>query len=596
MIEVEGYDITPQQRQLFRFRRKNQTPDGRLSIYMESAPDGVVLRKSLDRLVARHSVLRTRLEQVANLKYPIQVIDDTFEVPWRKHAAGTDLPRVYEMATADTPFQADLVSFDERRHLLVLTFQAGLMDSSSMNLLIEELAKAYDANGMADDEEEEPIQYVQFAQWLEELIEEAEDGLNFWAKREKNIREPATTDHDAPYRAACYQCLPPFQKTRQELDQAFWLTCWAIVLERSFGGDEVCVATSADGRSFDELHETLGLLARYLPVILPMNGRESFAVHRRQATAILEENIEMQDYFGLDPKAESAWIPFAFNFEKLSSPAGSLGMRLHERVVWDAPCHLRLMVLDGPDEVLIGFEYDASRYDGQTIALFGERLMNLAHGACADEATAIDALPMLTLAERHLLLQDLNQTRQQFPAQPIHRLFEQQAATNPGRVALVSESCAMARLTYGDLEIRANRLAHTLMRHGMGPGRIAALNMSRTAEFVVAMLATLKTGGAYLPLDPRLPDHRRTFILQDTRAIVIIGGQPCEAEIPHIDPNDLFETAEQAPNIDVTPDDLAYTVFTSGSTGEPKGVMITHGNVTNYVHAVSEKLAFEEGM
>ena len=213
----------------------------------------------------------------------------------------------------------------------------------------------------------------------------------------------------------------------------------------------------------------------------------------------------------------------------------------------------------------------------------------------ADPGQRISQLPLLTEAERHQLLVEWNDTAVEYPRDRcIHQLFEAQVERSPEATALVYED---QQLTYGELNARANRLAHHLRSLGVGPEVLVGVCLERSLELVVGLLAILKAGGAYVPLDPSYPAERLAFMLQDTQAPVLLTQQRLLARLPAYaghtlclerDAAHIAQHPDTNPPTSATPTNLAYVIYTSGSTGTPKGVMVEQHSVVNYLSWIGD--------
>ena len=234
--------------------------------------------------------------------------------------------------------------------------------------------------------------------------------------------------------------------------------------------------------------------------------------------------------------------------------------------------------------------YDSAAFDAGMAELLARRLEHLARAADLD-ATPVAELPLLPEAERESLSRGWNDTESPFDAACVHELFERQAAATPDATALAFEA---ERLTYAELDARANRVAHALRAMGVGPGTVAGLCTARSPRLLVGALGILKAGGAYLPLDPAYPKDRIALYLEDSGAAVIVTERALEADLPPhgaatllIDADPRLDAApETRPDGGAGPADLAYLIYTSGSTGRPKGVMVEHRNVANFFHGM----------
>ncbi len=240
-----------------------------------------------------------------------------------------------------------------------------------------------------------------------------------------------------------------------------------------------------------------------------------------------------------------------------------------------------------------------ARFDGRMLApldvrRLGARFEAFVQAALAAPETPLDRLPIVPESERRLLLEGWNATKRDVPVRCVHEFFERQVVETPEAVAVVFRD---RRLTYHELNERANAVAHRLMREHVGPDVLVGIYLERSIDMLVAMLAVLKAGGAYVPLDPGYPAERLGWMLEDCRATVILTSARLCATLPHhsatvvdVTGAELGGSSHENPRTAVRPEHLAYVIFTSGSTGRPKGVMIEHRNVANFFAGMDERV------
>jgi amino acid adenylation domain-containing protein len=238
------------------------------------------------------------------------------------------------------------------------------------------------------------------------------------------------------------------------------------------------------------------------------------------------------------------------------------------------------------------FEYSSALFRHESVERFGRHFLNVLSHALQNINARVSELEMLTDAERHELLVEWNDTAREFPQRhAIHQLFEARAAETPEAVALIFDE---RKMTYAELDARANQLAHALQRRGVAPEVRVGVCLERSMEMVLAILGILKAGGAYVPLDPAYPKERLAFMLQDSQARVLVTQQQLAERLPEFQGEVLRleadgqafagESAEQ-PDSRVRPENLAYVIYTSGSTGQPKGVQVEHRSLCNLAAA-----------
>jgi non-ribosomal peptide synthetase component F len=308
----------------------------------------------------------------------------------------------------------------------------------------------------------------------------------------------------------------------------FFLACWQVLLWRLSGQPEIVVATGYDGRKYDELERALGLFARYLPISIELERDLPFATLLERVDAAQTEVSAWQEYFSWEyvgaatrTAAQPSFFPYHFDFEEQIVPypaAGALFSLIRRRVRLDR-FDLKLVCVQMGDAPLLEFHYDPALYTEADIRRLADQFQALVESAIAHPGAAIGELNLLSDLERRWLA-ELNDTQVDLPsARPIHRLFEEQAARAPDSVAVVFED---QQLTYAELNARANQLAHHLRALHVGPDVPVALCLDRPVEMIVGLLGVLKAGGTYVPLDPVLPSERLAFMLEDSRAPVLI--------------------------------------------------------------------------
>ncbi|HXU07715.1 MAG TPA: amino acid adenylation domain-containing protein, partial [Blastocatellia bacterium] len=263
---------------------------------------------------------------------------------------------------------------------------------------------------------------------------------------------------------------------------------------------------------------------------------------------------------------------------------------------------LSLSIIEGADGLKATWEYDVDLFDSTRISRMVDHFQVLLEGVVADPARKISELPLLTAAEREQLLVEWNQTETDIAEdRSVHELFEQQVEKTPTAVAVEFEE---TKLTYRELNDRANQLAHYLRTAGVAADVLVGVCIERSAELVVALLGILKAGAAYLPLETEYPAERLRFILNDSATPILITQKSLSdrlrqlgtnARIVCLDEEEIVGQSRENPGFSVTPDNLVYAIYTSGSTGKPKGTLITHRGLSNYLNWAIRSYPVAEG-
>ncbi|MCA1635265.1 MAG: amino acid adenylation domain-containing protein [Acidobacteria bacterium] len=628
-----GFRLSPQQKRLWLSARRGGAYVAQCVLHVEGVLRPELLRAAAGALVARHEVLRTTFEYVPGFKTPLQVVQDDAAPCWRAAAlrAQTETERRAEVegharADARVPFDFErgplvrfsLLAASPEEHALVVTLPSLCADARTLKNLSAELARAYAAALEGVEAFDEPVPYVQFSEWQNELLEgeEGEDGREHWRRHALGgLDAPSLPlEGEAPDESAfevARHARPIDAPLASGLERAaaaegvavsdWLLACWQTLLWRLTGQAEAAVAVRCEGRVFEQLQEAFGLYARWPPVRCRLAADFRFAEVLRHAREAAQEAAEWQEYFSRETLAEAAgegaWeSPVAFEYEEWAEPQQAGGLKL---VTLDSYAHterfkLKLSCARRARELELELHYDAARYAPESVALLAARFEALLAQTVEDAQARVASFDVLGGEERTRLLGEWNDTHADFDSgKCLHELFEEQAARTPHTLALVADD---AQLTYGELNARANRLAHHLRSLGVGPESLVAVCVERSTRMVVAVLGILKAGGAYVPLDPQHPSERLLFMLEEAGAAVLLTERGRREELSGRGawrPVCLDDDWEQSPgeggeNLPrlARPDNLAYVIYTSGSTGRPKGVMITHRSAVNLVAAL----------
>ena len=379
----------------------------------------------------------------------------------------------------------------------------------------------------------------------------------------------------------------------------------AALLTRLGAGEDIPVGSPIAGRTDSALDDLVGFFVNTLVLRTDTSGDPSFRalIGRVRATnlaAYAHQDLPFERLVeALNPARSLSRHPLfqvmlAFQNTAEASPELS-GLAVSAEPVATRSAQFDLSVslgerrgTDGSPAGLEGvIEYATDLFDRASVETLAGRLVRLLEGAVGDPGRAISALEILSAAERRTLLHDWNATARALPSATLPELFAAQAERTPDAVAVVGED---QTLSYGELEVRANRLAHHLRALGVGPEVVVGLCVERSAAMVVGLLGILKAGGAYLPLDPSYPAERLGFMLADAGAPVLVTTDALAATLPphstrlvrlDADASAIARRPATAPPLALDPHHPAYVIYTSGSTGQPKGVVVSHGGLSS---------------
>ena len=370
---------------------------------------------------------------------------------------------------------------------------------------------------------------------------------------------------------------------------------WLVLLWRQSGQEERLLGAGFDGRNFDELRDALGLFARELPVSLAVRPDEPLRELVARAGAALDEAGTRQESFAWDhvvdaPEARP-FLPVGFGCERLSEvrTADGVEARMAHLVARVQPFVLRAVLLDLPTGPRLELHYDADRVAAAEAERLARELGVLARSAATAPDRAVGELELLDDEARRSVLEAPNATAADYARERcIHHLIEEQARAHPDAPAV---QCGEQRLTYAQLDRRANALARRLLELGVAPNARVGLVAERSTDMLVGILGVLKAGAGYVPIDPGYPQERIAFLLADARCPVLVTQPHLVERLPAHSAELVLLGEEEADAAQgaAGPEDLAYVIYTSGSTGEPKGVEILHRNL---VHSTTARFAY----
>jgi len=591
------------------------------------------LRRSLDAVVARHESLRTTFalingepRQIIGAPEPVEMaIIDVSDVPEsERHARALALvdeqaKRPFDLAIGPV-LRAALLRLGPQEHVLLICVHHIVSDGWSAWVFERELSVAYGAlvAGRALELPELALQYADYAVWQREWLtgEVLERQLGYWKEQLAELPTlELPTDRTRPpvqsYRGARYEMeLPVALVTgvkalgRAEGATLFMtgLAAFQVLLHRYSGAEDIAVGTPIAGRRRVELEGLIGFFANTLVLRVDLSGEPAFRkvlarVRSIALSAYTHQDVPFEKLVEeLAPARDPSRNPlFQVCFALQSTPGATLalaGLEVSRLALptSNAKFDLTLTLRDSGEGLRASWDYCTDLFERTTIERMAGHFRVLLEAIVAEPGQSIGRLGLLGAAERHQLLVEWNRTAADYPRDRcIHELFEAQAARAPQATAVLHEG---ATLTYAELNARANQLAHYLRAAGVGPQALVGICLERGLGLMVGLLGILKTGAAYVPLDPDLPRERLAFMLQDTAAAVLITQQGLLGRLPQTARHQLCLdrdwheiAAHGTVNLASTtsPRDLAYVMYTSGSTGRPKGVAIRQEGIIRLV-------------
>jgi amino acid adenylation domain-containing protein len=578
-------------------------------VELQGALDKPRLERAVREVLSRNEILRTTYRRLPGTEAAVQVPGDVpatvlRELDWsgpRAQEWSTLLEELFSGERApEEPGALWLATLGPERHLLVVDLPALSAERQGLACLIRELSRAWAAQGGGEPLPEPSVQYADVAEVFHQMLEaeDTRDGRHHWEgwdvsglataalptripgapertfTRNRWQREPGP-ELAASVRATAGRIGVPVP--------TFVLACWQLLLARLSGRLEWSVAVRFDGRTYEGLDEAMGLFERYLPLRCEVRAHTRFEDFAREVAQATQDTVAWQEYFDV---VKAPLFPFAFEDFSWPEEIRQDGLTLSAKHLESCTgrFELKLTCVQRTEALVLDLQWDGARYSGDKL---GERLLALLETAATEPERTLESLPVMS-PEESRLLESFNRTGRPYDtAGSVPERFAAVARSTPDALAVAFED---ERLTFSQLTSRAHRLAWHLRSLGVGPETRVGLFLERSVEQIVALLAILEAGGAFVPLDPLYPRERLGSMLQqaDVRLVVTRSNlQPllpegaARAVLLDSDAERIASAPEGAPEVTVAPEQLAYVLFTSGSTGRPKGVMIQHRSLLN---------------
>jgi amino acid adenylation domain-containing protein len=570
---MTGYRLSRQQKRIWLAQQQAGAPSTlECRLRVPGSIDEADLRNATTDLVSRHEIFRTRFEQVAGLRYPLQVVAS---------------------AGQDGCLRTGLIDLASGEKDLIVAAPALCADRPT-------LAAAAHAIAGASPHAAEPVQYLDYSEWQQAYANESaiDSARQHWLERRGTPAysvslgfEHAKGEPVAGGTVAVEVDVGRLLATGVILERAL-LACWQLLLSRLTGQSELVVGTLSDARRSDPaLSAAMGPYESWLPITIDIKPETPWREFIKRAAADCDALVSLQDAFDWEQHTEPPHVfPFSFSFDHGDLAACRWSPRAEL-------CKLLLACTRTRGLIVAEFHCSSSfaRPDIERLARYYRTLIE---NLPADDI-AIERLRIIDEAERRVAVANAGLPPPTSSDRFIPSAFERVAADAPERPAVV---CGQASISYGELNRRANQLARYLRRRGLPTGASCLLGLDRSVEFVLGTLGILKAGAGFVPVDPALPPSQVERIYAASTSIIAVTVERHRSVFSCLDvvclDSDWLRIAEENGTDLVEsagPNDLAYIVFTSGSTGEPKGVAIEHRSLSHYVAASVERLALEPG-
>jgi len=609
------------------------------AMWIHGTPDIEVLQKTLTEIVSRHEVLRTVYRSDDNGPYQWvldveQVIIDckdlsnlsTIEAELEAQRLATaEASRAFDLANGPI-IRACLFSVTAEKHLFILNAHHIAVDGWSYNIIFSELCELYQAfsQGAESPLSELEIQYIDYSLWQQELLADGSETLNkqlsYWQDKLSGQLPVLELSGDRPrpaiqsYKgdvicqkvpAAIYNEVKRLSKEHGVTTFMTFAAAFQVLLSRYSGQEDIILGVGVANRRRHELESLIGFFVNTLALRVDLSGNPSFVEllkrvkedmlaadeHQDLPVERLLDVLEVDRSMSHSPLFQA--MLFFQNYPATDIELQGLTISPTEPGSINAGvsrADLSIFASEDESGLAMYFEYSTDLFDAETMQTMACHMVELFKSVVSNPMQNITRLNLLTEQERQCLV-DWNDTVEPVSQVPlIHQLVAEQAATSAEAIAINYKSQSV---TYSELEKQANILARNLVHAGVKPGDRVGLFLNRTPNVLVGLLGILKTGAAYIPLDPNYPADRLQFMLEDAEVKTVVTENDLIELVPNVKA-DLVVVEQLTQELNVTlpeqidPNTTAYIIFTSGTTGKPKGVLIPHSAVVNFLQSMAK--------
>ncbi len=611
-----------------------------LSLRLQGKVDFDALHQAINTIISRHEALRTTFQMQGNQACQVILPEYKLDLPTSDlshilpaEREGKVCSIVIEEAqrpfdfSMQPPLRARLLKFDEEDHVFIMIIHHIIIDGWSLGVFNKELGLLYSAicSGKEAALPDLPVQYIDFSDWQRQRLQDEvlEKQIKYWVDQLDGAPPLLELPTDRPRPAENSICgarqaiilpkeLTAGLKTLCQQEQVtlfmILLAAYQTFLFRYSGQDDIVIGSPVASRIQPEIEGLIGFFINALVFRTDLSGNPTFRdllarVKKTALDAYSHQDIPFEKLVEkLKPQRNLSYSPIyqvAFAFQNMhTKPLSLQGLTVTPLEIdrGTATFDLSLFVINTDQGLKILFEYNTDLFDDTTIGRMLGHYQQLLEGIVEDPDQTISTLPLLADAEKNLMLKTWNDTQADYPKdKSLVQLFEQQVLNTPDQFAVATETNT---LTYAQLNARANQVAHYLRNKEVKTGSIVGLCLGRSTEMFIGMLGILKSGAAYLPLDPDYPPERLQFMISDCKVSTVITLSQYQEMVAcfhtktvclDTDWQAISSEADENPLLDIHPENLCYIIYTSGSTGMPKGVLIEHRNI---VHSVTARINY----
>jgi amino acid adenylation domain-containing protein len=612
---------------------------------LRGALDTEALAGAWRHALQRHELLRSAIVGL-ELETPLQVIVLEVDLPWVEHDLRNLNSSAREQRIADLLdselrrgfdfhkpplMRLTLVRTGDQEYRLIWTSYLGLYDGWSRPILLNDVFTAY--GYLRDGLEptlEAPASYAEYIDWISK--QDGRPAEDYWRKRLAGVSAPTPLGIARALRSGLSTCASHTEMQRNLTVSAAAVTAlsrrlrltvgtivqgvWALLLSRYSGREDVVFGVMVSGRPAEVpgIERLVGRLINAIPVRVRIDHGSRVLdlleeLHREHLDSVDYQYtplLQVQKLCALAPDTPLFESLFVFQNYPSDLNGGPRSLAQQTRIegvqgIEGGAYPLGLVVGQVASSLEMKVIYDAERFDASTISRLADHFDHVLRQIVERPESKLSEVEVSTADERRHVLVELNETKHPCSGSCIHELIGEQTHRRPEAIALIH---ADRQLSYGELDERANQLAHHLIAEGVGPDVVVGLCTERSFEMVVGLLGIMKAGGAYLPLDPTYPPERLTLMLRDAGVLMLLTQQGLADQLSghrvrrlclDTDWPMIARQSTNPPKNRALPDNLAYVIYTSGSTGTPKGVMVEHRGLVNVIEAEGEKFSVKAG-
>lgn len=621
MTELTGFRLSPQQTALWLQKEKHSEQPTQLLLKVKGDLTSGVLKNAIEKIIEQDTIFRTTYAYTANAELPVQVVNETgtsiFIEPTEEKSSLAESEFIQQGKDHRFDFEngplirVDLAEKRDNCKWILLTVPAICIDHSSLRVIAMELMTSCGILKInAQEDEVEVLPYLQFSEWQNQLLEteEKEEGEKYWKSKSssyKNYNLPF--DQDQTALSAAWVDSHTFELKgidgqlldKVEAVDSFLGFCWQLLIWIYTGKQNNVIGHVNSGRDFNELSRTIGLLSRTLPMDIQMDESNRIRESLKQYETLLSTHDEYKNFYTVNQQKKSIEnsLAYVFEFSDESVNATHPEFEIAYRTAASEASKLHLNCIRKEDGLSATFQFSKNNFDTESLALLANSYATIIKECIENPDKRLAEINVMSLKERQATTEKFNQHQKAFERKgmSVVELFEEEVIHSPDSIALIAGN---VKLSYKELNERASGLANYLFQKlNISTGDYVAIMCEENEHLIIGMLAILKAGATYVPVDANNPVDRIQYIMNNcgAKALLTVTNLSKEfsfenARLVCLDKLAKMESAEPSLKQTRTADSSAYVIYTSGTTGNPKGVIIPDKALVNYVCWLKDSL------